>query len=139
MPAGPLEVGHIGRIEGSHFEVLQVLSPTELLATGKGIGTRYQSTDGSFQQGTVVAQPVEQSVTPLVMLRGIDPSRLKNPKSFPIDGVWHATGMETYETNAGTNTVIVLEPVDPALIKAWEPAYVQSLSASKAEPMRKGN
>lgn len=138
--------GNPGTISGTHFEVLQVVKPGELLARGQGTQVNIRSIDGSFRAGTVVARDAPAETTQLVLLRGIDPKKFTNPERYPIEGVWHATGMYTYVNALGTtNTVLIIEPFDVSQVEPYRAAYdderqsaLESLGAKpKAQPPKK--
>lgn len=121
-----MEVGHVGRFTPNHsLSCEQVVSATEMLVEVRYSGT--QTVMKSRRPGAaatidnVYAATVPVTATKLVLLRGLPTKGIA--ADSPVDPgryFLEVTGTETYDTVlGGTNTVFVLEPLDPQLVSQW--------------------
>lgn len=103
----PLKVGVIGELPGDSVIVSQVIGEKEVLADIVG------TTKSPRQVGNVVRFDLDEW-RKLVMFRGVDTSEMADDEPAELNGTYIVVGTTRYDTATGTNTVFVLEAVDPA-------------------------
>jgi len=112
----PVEVGAIGRLPRLTCHVDQVLANGEMLATCS-FSLKVRTVEKRQARIETVIRPVS------FLVRGIPTTQAHAGADLELLDVFEVTGRQTYETDAGKpTTVLVIEPFDLASIAKLRPA-----------------
>lgn len=120
-----LKVGDLGRFPEASIRAQQVIDETNCL--GRWF---YHERYTEIRRG--VPFPVVNDIEQMLWTKGFPTKGVADDDAMPINGCFEVTGTKTYDTAAGSATVLVIEPFDIA-------PYLKKADASenpKAEPIQ---
>ena len=105
----------VGRFRSEDItKIFQVTSKTEMLVQHEWetLYTSTRSIGGSYERGSTHSVTKSNRHDELIKIKGLSTKGLANNTFQKFKHVFTVTGSNTYNTSHGSNTVLVLEPVN---------------------------